>query len=160
MNDVAIAGPGTELACGGVLPPSSEALIAAIRKYEDMALTAPQIDLVTHHVIHAGVYSRTIMIPKGVVLTSALIKIPTTLVVCGKCSVAVGDAREVLIDGYHVFAASAGRKQVYVAHEDTFVTMSFKTDAKDITQAEEEFTDEADRLLSRQGANDVIITGE
>lgn len=152
MTDVAIP--------GSVLPPTTPAALGKIHDLENLLAEETQIDLITHHVIHGGVYSRTICIPKGSVLTGALIKIPTTLVVCGKCSVLVGDAIEVLIDGYHVFAASAGRKQAYIAHEDTFITMSFRTSARTVEEAEAEFTDDADRLLSRHGINETVITGE
>lgn len=139
------------------LPPSPPAAIAKVRELEAVVLNAPQTDIATHHVIHAGVYSRTICIPAGVVLTSALIKIPTTLTICGKASVFVGD-KEVLVEGYHVLAASAGRKQAYIAHEDTHVTMSFRTNARTVEEAEEEFTDEAALLMSRRGLNDINIT--
>lgn len=142
------------------MPPSTERGLEIVRRIEDEVLKVPQVDLVTHHVIHAGVYSRTIRMPEGTVLTSALIKVPTTLVVCGKASVLFGDGEEVLVEGYQVLAASAGRKVAYIAHADTHITMSFKTNARTVEAAEVEFTDEAERLLSRTGRNEIVITGE
>jgi len=142
------------------MPPSTDRGLEVVRRIEDEVLKAPQVDLTTHHVIHAGVYSRTICIPAGVVLTGALIKIPTTLVVCGKASVLFGDGDEVLVEGYKVLAASAGRKVAYIAHADTYLTMSFKTDARTVEDAEVEFTDEAERLFSRTGRNEIVITGD
>lgn len=139
------------------LPPSPPAAIAKVRELEAVVSQAPQVGIKTFHVLHAGVYSRTICIPKGVVLTSALIKIPTTLTVCGKASVFIGD-EEVLIEGYQVLAASAGRKQAYIAHEDTYVTMAFCTDARTVEACEEQFTDEAAMLMSRFGDNEINIT--
>ncbi len=59
-----------------------------------------------------------------------------------------------------MFAASAGRKQAYIAHKDTFLTMSFKTNAKTVEEAEAEFTDDHERLMSRNGVNKIVITGE
>lgn len=160
MNDVMITSQGGLTARDGVLPPTTPNAIAQIRQMEEIIATLPQIELTTNHVIHAGIYSRTICIPAGAALTSVLIKIPTTLVVCGKCSVLIGDAQEVMLDGYHVFAASAGRKQAYIAHADTFVTMSFKTNARTVEEAEQEFTDEAGILMSRHGVNEVVVTGD
>lgn len=142
------------------LPSTSERALARIREIEEIVLKVPQIEMITHHVIHAGMYSRTIMVPKGTVLTGALVKIPTTLIVCGTASVLIGDDEEVLVDGYHVLAASANRKQAFIAHEDTFITMSFKTTAQCVEEAEIEFTDEHTRLMSRHGINEIIITGE
>ncbi|SDH23315.1 hypothetical protein [Propionivibrio dicarboxylicus] len=143
-----------------VMPASTERGLATIREIERVVLEAPQIEIATHHVLHAGVYSRTICIPADVVLTGALIKVPTTLTVCGFATVLVGDGEEVLVSGYHVMPSAAGRKVGYIAHADTWVTMAFKTDAQTIEAAENEFTDEADRLFSRCWPNVVVITGD
>lgn len=142
-----------------VLPPTTPAALEKVCELEKRVLEVPQVECATHHVIHAGVYHRTICMRKGVVLTGALIKIPTTLVVSGKTSVLIGDGEEYLVEGYRVFAASAGRKQAFIAHEDTYLTMSFKTNAKTVEEAEAEFTDDHERLLSRNGVNEIVITG-
>lgn len=141
------------------LPPSTARCIEIARRIEEEVLKVPQIELRTEHLIHAGIYSRTICIPAGTVLTGALIKIPTTLVISGCASVLRGDGDEVLIEGYRVLACSAGRKQAFIAHTDTHLTMFFKTTARTVADAEAEFTDEAERLLSRTGYNEVTITG-
>ena len=143
-----------------MLPPTTPAALEKVRKLEERVLASPQADILTHHVIHAGMYHRTIRIEAGTVLTGALIKIPTTLVVCGDASVMIGDGEEYRVKGYQVFAASAGRKQAYIAHKDTFLTMSFKTNAKTVEEAEAEFTDDHERLMSRNGVNKIVITGE
>lgn len=143
------------------LPATSDRGLAFVKNLEDRSLQqCEQTPITTDHVIHAGIYSRTICIPAGVVLTGALIKIPTTLIVCGKASVLIGDGEEVLVDGYLVLPAAAGRKQAFIAHRDTWLTMSFRTDARTVTEAEEQFTDEADMLFSRHGRNVITITGD
>lgn len=130
-----------------------------VRAFERENLQREQTPITTHHVLHAGVYTRTITIPKHVVLTGALIKIPTTLIVNGDVVVSLGDERRRYV-GYNVLAASAHRKQAFVALADTQLSMSFATNAKTIEEAEEQFTDEADLLFSRHGENIVVITGE
>lgn len=150
----------TRVSVPAALPPTSPRALDLVCCIENEVLKSPQVEIPTHHVLHAGIYSRTICIPAGVVLTGALIKIPTTLVINGCASMLIGDGEEVLVQGYKVLAASVGRKVAYIAHADTHVTMYFKTDAKDVAAAEAEFTDESDRLLSRHGVNEVIITGE
>lgn len=146
------------------VPATTARGVETVRAIEQRVLELPQLDIATYHVLHAGVYSRTICIPKAPgegeknILTTVPIKIPTTLTVCGKCSVLIGDAEEVLVEGYHVLAAAAGRIQAYIAHEDTWITMSFKTNARTVEEAEAEFTDEHERLMSRRGVNHVIIT--
>lgn len=144
----------------GTVPAMTPRGLDLVRRIEEQVLAVDQVDIPTHHVIHAGIYSRTICIPAGVVLTGALIKIATTLVVCGRASVIIGDGEEVLIDGYRVLACSAGRKQAFIAHIDTWLTMSFKTGARTVEEAEEQFTDEAALLFSRKGRNEIVITGE
>lgn len=164
-SDVALIGSSPLEPIGGVLPATTPDALAKICELEEFVLNQPQLDIVTWHVLHAGVYSRTIMIPAAPpgqknVLTGALIKVPTTLTVSGCCSVLIGDADEILVEGYHVFAAAAGRKQAFIAHTDTWLTMSFKTNARTVKEAEIEFTDDHERLMSRRGVNHVIATGE
>lgn len=149
-----------ELAAPSVLPATTPGGVALVQRIQEAVQAVPQVPITTHHVLHAGVYTRTICIPAGIVLVGALIKIPTTLVVCGRASVLLGDGEEVVVSGYQVLAARAGRKQAYIAHEATHVTMSFRTQARTVEEAEREFTDEADQLMSRTGENVVVITGE
>ena len=65
------------------------------------------------------------------------------------------------ITGTAVIPASAGRKQAFVAHQDTSISMVFPTKSTSVEQAEAEFTDDADLLFSRRDAdlNTEIITG-
>jgi hypothetical protein len=139
----------------------SPAVVEAIRTFEAESLKHPQVPIRTDHVFHAGVYARTITIPAGVVLTGALIKRSTLLIVQGDCRVFTGDAWAEL-SGYHVVPAGSGRKQVFIAHSDVHLTMLFATAAKAVEEAENEFTDEAARLFSRGdgAANTLTITGE
>lgn len=168
MNDVALTGslPLEPRCIDRALPATTPDALAKICELEEYLLTQQQLDIETWHVLHAGVYSRTIRIPgppepgKATALTGALIKVPTTLAICGHCAVLIGDAEEVLVDGYHVLAAAANRKQAFIAFADTWLTMSFKTNARTVEEAEQEFTDDHARLMSRRGVNHVTITGE
>ncbi|MDR1351525.1 MAG: hypothetical protein LBJ59_12265 [Zoogloeaceae bacterium] len=139
--------------------PTLPETLDGIRAFEDLLSQLPQADIVTRHVFHAGLYARTITIPAGVVLTGALIRRATLLVFSGHATMLTDDGAKTL-RGYHVIPASAGRKQVFLAHADTELTMIFPTDARTVEEAEAEFTDEYERLLSRSGINEVTITGE
>ena len=142
------------------LPAMSDAAVAAVRELEARLLEMPQVPIRTHHQIHGGIYTRTICIPKGITMTGALVKVPTTLVISGDVTVFTG-TDEVRVTGYAVFPGSAGRKQAVQAHADTWVSMSFPTNAMSLADAEAEFTDEVDTLASRQSTSDqVVITGE
>ena len=139
---------------------ASEAAIDGVRAVEAVSGKLPQLDLVTHHVLHAGMYSRTIRMPANTIMTGALIKIPTVLILNGDATIVSDET--IRLTGYGVIPASAHRKQVFIAHADTDLTMMFPTNATTVEEAEAQFTDEVDLLISRaQSKHDVIIiTGE
>lgn len=139
----------------------SESAIEKVRLVQNAMLELPQVDLPVHHILHGGMYSRSLVIPAGVVIAGAFIQVPTTLVVSGNVTVYAND-QAYEIDGYQVLVASAGRKQLFVAHTDTNMTMTFATDAKTVEDAENEFTSEPELLASRRHKylNTTIITGE
>ena len=130
------------------LPAMGANSIEKVYELESLAMALPQAEIATHHALHAGMYARTIMIPAGVILTGALIKIDTILIVSGHVHIFTGN-ETIEIEGYSILTASAGRKQVFTAVTDTYLTMLFKTEAKTYTKAEDEFTDEAHLLMSR-----------
>lgn len=139
----------------------SDAILAGINRVQDAILRVPQVEIQTEHIIHGGMYVRTIRLGAGVVLVGALIKVPTVLIVNGRTRVFTGEAW-IELEGYHVIPARAGRKQIFVTRAETGITMIFRTDAKTVEQAELEFTDEAELLMSRtHGDRDTVtITGE
>lgn len=100
-----------------------------------------EVDVPIEHFIHEGVYYRTCKVSKGVAIIGAFIKIPTTVIVSGDCLVSLGNTIGRLT-GYCVVKAEAGRRQAFRAIEDTYITMCFKTECKDVKEAEKEFTDE------------------
>lgn len=134
------------------------AAIERVREIErHMLATQPQFDLQMQHVLHAGMYARTCRLPAGIVITGALIKIPTLVIISGNAFVWLGEKGR-QVKGYAVLTASAGRKQAFRAITDTVITMLFPTEAKTVAEAEREFTDEWDRLAP--GRAETIITGE
>lgn len=143
------------------IAPMSPIAIEAVRRLAAAHRELPQVSLETRHVLHAGLYCRTILIPAGVEITGALIKIPTVVIVSGDCDVFLGE-ETARLTGYCVLPAAAQRQQAFLAHADTLVTMIFPSSARTVAQAEEEFTDEAQDLASRRPdtANTTIITGE
>ena len=135
--------------------------IEQVRRLESLALALPQVPIETTHVLHAGLYARTIRVPAGVLITGALIKLATLLVIEGDVLVHA-EGGPLRLTGHHVLPAAAGRKQAFLAQADTHITMIFATAAQSVAEAEREFTDEADILASRRSSesNHVIITGE
>lgn len=143
------------------IPAMSIEAIDKVRDLEAITRDLPQVEIPTDHVLHGGMYARTIRIPAGVVLTGVFIRVPTLLVFDGNATVNAGDDAVTLV-GHHVLAASAHRRQAFLAHDDTTLTMVFATQAKTVAEAEDEFTDEAHLLFSRKpgAVNRINITGE
>lgn len=151
----------SQLVTRPILPAMTPTALDVVRRAEKFSKSCTQLPLSTHHVIHGGMYSRTINIPKNSFITGALIKRATLLIVNGDCSVFTGGDQPLCLKGYNVLPASAGRKQAFFAHKDTVITMLFPTQSKTVAEAEEEFTDETDLLVSRMSNSDIIlITGE
>lgn len=140
--------------------PSTSVALANVRAIEAALREMPQIQVVTHHVLHGGTYHRTIALKAGEAISGCHVIKPTTLTIYGHVTVDSGDGEPITLHGYHVIPASAGRKQAFIAHTDTILTMSLATDAKTVEEAERDFTDEAEMLASRNGVNHVVITGE
>lgn len=144
------------------MPASSAQAISDVCALERHVLALPQTPIKTDHVLHGGMYARTILIPAETVLTGALIQVPTMLIIVGDALV-TRDGASVRLTGHHVLPAAAGRKTAFVTIADTHVTMMFPTAARTVEAAEAEFTAEANGLMSRRdpASNHVVInTGE
>ena len=121
------------------LTPEQNNILCEMAKYA--IELCDEVDIPLEHFIHEGVYYRTCFVPKDVAIIGALVKIPTTVIVSGNCYVTLGNTVGRL-EGYHVIKAEAGRRQAFRAITDTYITMCFRTDSKDVKEAEKEFTDE------------------
>lgn len=151
-----------DLALRPAIPAMSIGGIDRVRLLESECAALPQVPIRTEHLLHGGMYARTVHVPAGVLITGTLIKVPTILIVEGDVLIYVGRDAPLHSTEYRVFAASAGRKQAFVAQTDMRLTMVFPTQAKTVEEAEQEFTDEADLLASRRDIdhNSITVTGE
>jgi hypothetical protein len=131
-----------------------------IEEFEAFCRTLPQIEPVMEHLLHAGMYFRTAHVEANQVFTNVLVKIPTVLIVSGVAAVNV-NGRWHWLRGYNVLAAAAYRKSIYLTQTATSFTMAFLSHAKTVEEAEREFTDESDQLLSRHHRERdlVMVTG-
>jgi len=141
------------------IPSATDDEIAKVKNLGSYIAALPQVKLETLHTLHDGVYTRSVMTPAGVLGVGVLIKIPTTLIISGDATAIMGDRTE-RITGHHVVTAGAHRQQAFYAHDDTWVTMIFATDARTIEEAEEQFTDEVGLLMSRREDALNTIMGE
>jgi hypothetical protein len=111
------------------------------------------------HDFIAGMYARTLTMPPWTWLMGAHMKCPTMVITVGTGCALVGREWE-MFGGYRRLEGSAGRKQIFASLDGPLIiTMLFPTTATTVEDAEREFTDEHELLLShRQDVN--TITGE
>lgn len=133
--------------------------IQMAREAEEYVKTFEQIDVPLYHSIHDGIYTRTAMLYKGETMVGAHIIVPTTLIVSGHLIVCIGD-ENIVVEGVRTIIAERNRKQVLTAIKDTCITMCFRTNAKTVKEAEDEFTSEPHNLASRLDSATNIIIGE
>ena len=113
---------------------------------ESELLKQEQVPVFTHHVLHGGMYTRSIFVPQGTVMTGALIEVATVLIIVGEVLVYIG-SEVVELSGYNVVPAAKHRKQAFVAKSDVYMTSVFPTEATTIEQAEQQFTSEFEKYI-------------
>ena len=141
------------------IAPMSATYLSQVVALQDVVKQAPQAEVSTEHVFHGGMYSRTIKLKADHILVGALIKVPTMLIVSGDVVIHTEDG-PIEINGHAVIPAFKDTKRVIRSISDATLTMIFPTEAKTVAEAESEFTDEVDDLMSHHNQNVVIITGE
>lgn len=154
MNAIVAARPA--------LPAMSPADIAQVREWTDRARQLPQLWFTTDHLVHGGIYYRTVNLPAGSLVTGVLVKGATGLILDGEGVVHIGSAPPLHVKGRTVLPAAAGRKQAFAAVTDLSMTMCMATDAKTVAEAEAAFTDELEYLppLADVDRHRVFVTGE
>lgn len=110
-----------------------------------------EVEVPVEHHLHAGVYSRTILHKKGVICIGCSIHIPTQLIISGNVDIYT-EGGVVHVEGYKVLDGEKGRRVVVYAHEDTWATMLFSTNAMTVEEAEREFAgDSFEKLSNHRG---------
>ena len=143
-----------------VLTPSSPSMLDKLNQADALIRSCPQVEIVTEHLIHGGMYARTIRRGPGVVAVGSVVLRATILIVSGDCSM-LDDGRRIDFVGYNVIAGFPGRKSFSLTHGHVEMTMIFPTSAKTVEEAEKEIFGEAEELMSRKDGNQnhVTITG-
>lgn len=151
MNDMIPTPDG-----GYAIAAMSPEAIDKTRQLEADLLNLDQHQLAMRHDLHFGVYTRTLFLQGGQVLSSALMKVATTMIVVGNARIFIGEAAPLVLEGYNVITCSAGRKVAVAADGDVFMSTYFATEAKTREEAEREATDE----ILAEGLAVENITGE
>lgn len=139
-----------------LVPPDAQTL-AVLRDIDAQMLELPQTGIAIDHLIHGGMYARTAHVPPDTIVSGALLRRATVLILHGDVSVFTG-VDSVRLTGFNVLPGNAGRKQLFRTHTETHMTMVLPSDAQSVDDAEHEFTSEPELLMKTAGR--VTITGE
>lgn len=143
MNEIAIA---------DIKPISKENNERMLKTINDLIKFPPDAEKIiipTQHLLHAGTYVRTCLIRRGLFVGSALIKIPTVLIIDGDVVATDSEHRKRYV-GYNVLKGAPFRRAFWLANADTYMTMFFATQAKTLEEACKEFTDEFQYLYTAE----------
>jgi hypothetical protein len=100
----------TDLAVlANTLPTPSPEALANIYEVERRVRETKQIEIPTEHLIHGGMYARTVRLAPGVLIVGVLIKVPTVVIVNGDTVTLAGD-QWARLTGFNVIPGGAGRK--------------------------------------------------
>lgn len=143
------------------LTPPSPDMLDRLNVANELIAACPQVEIVTEHLLHGGMYARTIRRGPGIVAVGSLILRATILIVNGPCTLVAGD-RRLDLTGYNVLPGLPGRKSLSLTHGQVEMTMIFPTAATTVEEAENEIFAEADQLASRRdnSHDQVTITGQ
>lgn len=117
--------------------------------FEQMLLQEQQVHFPAEHLIHGGMYARTVLIPAGIAATGAELNVDTISILFGDITVSTDDGVQRLT-GWHVLPASSGTKRVGVVHADTYWTTVMVNPASTVPEAEALMTDDHQRLLTNR----------
>jgi len=137
--------------------PSSEVL-DKIAQASDLIRQFPQVEVPTSHLLHGGMYARTIHRGPGIVAVGSVILRATILIVSGDCTLLDGSGHRLDLHGYNVLPGLPGRKSLSLTHGEVSMTMIYPTSARTVEEAEEEIFGEAADLASRRDGNPNLVT--
>lgn len=149
MNDLATVSPA-------LVAPDAQTLVA-LRDLDTRMLAMPRAAITIDHLIHGGMYARTAHVPADTLVSGVVLDRATVLVLQGDVTVFMG-TESARLTGFNVLPGSAGRKQLFLAHSETHMTMVLPCAAQSVSEAEHEFTSESELLMWAPGR--VTITGE
>lgn len=149
------------LSITAALTPPSQATLEKLARAQELILAQPQVPVATEHLLHGGMYARTIRLIPGEWMIGSLIRLATTLIVHGDCAVVIGD-ETLELSGYNVIPGCAGRKQLFLTHSVVEMTMIFPTSSTTIEEAENEIFSESEQLMSRKdnSQDTITVTGQ
>lgn len=131
-----------------VTPQPPLSLREKVDRVERFIAAAPQVFIPVEHVLHGGLYTRTVTIPAGTYLTGAACRRDHVCVAMGDIDVTTDEGPRRLT-GLNIIPVRAGMKRAGRTHADTRWALIVRTDATTVEEAEADLVEHPERLQSR-----------
>lgn len=135
----------SELAVRPAIPAMSEQALDLVRRMEAVVRDLPQAPFKLDHLLHGGMYARTVTLPPGY-WSGALVIKSTILIVIGEATIYIGEEEPLRVSGVTVLPASAMRKQAFTVDRHVTLIAIAATGAGTVAEAEAQITAEPDSL--------------
>lgn len=129
--------------------------IESVRELESAMEKLPQVDMQSQTLVHGRMAARAIVIPAGSLVTGVLTNRDNISVLFGDATVTT-EAGPVRLTGCNILPAVSGFKRAVMAHADTWWITFHHTDLTDLTDIENEMTDEPENLQTRRFAVEAL----
>lgn len=98
----------------------------------------PQIEIPIEHHFAAGIYARTMIAPRGTMLTGKIYKVPQMIIVSKGDITIRSESYNGRLIGPHIYESPIGSKRFGYCHTDVVWTCLVKTNADNVEDAEKE----------------------
>lgn len=105
---------------------------------EERLMKLPLVEVEYDHAFHGGIYLRTMIAPRGTLMTSYIYRKPHHCIISkGNVSYA-SEINNLKIEAPYRFHADAGSKRIVYCHTDMVWTTVIQTDATTVAEAEKD----------------------
>lgn len=149
------------------LVPQQNRMLAASRheietviEFRKHVLAAPQTPCKYKHLVHGGMYVRTMYVPADQLIAGVKLKAPTLTIIVGNVIV-YRESGNLELTGYNVIPGSVGRLTAVYTHTKAAISMFIRTDLKDVAEIQRQTVEEPELLSPLDPEfHEIIVTGE
>lgn len=133
-----------------IVPTGEVPTLDKIEAFNELLQQFPQEYIPVQHLVHGGMYARTVRVKAGTYAVGAMLNHDNISVMVGDCTCSTNDGM-VRLTGFNVLPANAGGKRVGYFHADTDWTMIMRIPdgMHDVDEIEQYITCEYDKLQSQ-----------
>lgn len=127
---------------------------------EKRMMELPQVEIPIEHHFGAGIYARTMVAPRGTMITGRIYKVPQMIIISrGKTTVRSEDFNG-LINGPHIYNSPIGTKRFIYCHTDVVWTCLMAVESTDVESVEKEiYTDSYEELDCMLNNDTILLAG-